>query len=110
MGPGEDGACAARSPAWRAEGAPLTHKSPNRQRRGTCRAREVAAWPLRGNLADDRALLDDARARLDAEGRLSNTPACEQARRGQHPVSYGTNTPKGKRGYPWCRHLNGPEM
>jgi hypothetical protein len=32
-------------------------------------AREVAGWPLRGNLAGDRALLDDARRRLDADGR-----------------------------------------
>jgi hypothetical protein len=32
-------------------------------------AHDVAAWPLRGNLTGDRALLDDASERLDAEGR-----------------------------------------
>lgn len=30
---------------------------------------QVGAWPLRGNLTDDHALLDDAKARLGAEGR-----------------------------------------
>lgn len=32
-------------------------------------AREVAAWPLRGNITGDSALLDDARERLNVEGR-----------------------------------------
>jgi hypothetical protein len=32
-------------------------------------ARDIAAWPLRGNLTGDHALLNDARTRLDAEGR-----------------------------------------
>jgi hypothetical protein len=32
-------------------------------------AREVAAWPMRGNLAGDSAVLDAARKRLDDEGR-----------------------------------------